>query len=1023
MKNQTTKSRLLATSIFAGLVSSCFALPTMAQEVEPEEDLITIAEESDEDVALQQRIVVTGSRLNRTEFTSASPLKVLNIDESLAAGLVDTASIVQRTSVAGGTQFDNTFTGQVTDSGPGSSTVSLRGLDAERTLILSNGRRLAPAGVQGSPTRPDLNLIPLGMIERVDILTEGASSIYGADAVAGVINFITKKDFEGVEIDTFFSEPEAGGGAERRISLATGLSGDKGNFSFGLEFYNRDEVRRGERDYAYCTRDIELNPTTGERREVCRQGNFSNMFLDLNFNTFGFDFDNIGPESRFVFLPASTATTVHTDDFAYSLNYNSNATNDEFALAQGITRYSFYSTGEYELDTLGDANLYFEGLYANRSQEFFTGGSQAFPTIPCDNVFLQRNADTAAICETAPLGSILWLPRLVDQSGPFIVDVATSRGVLGMNGNLESIIPTGKYQFGSDNFGINLGNWTYDLWASYDRNVGINRQTAINSDRLAAAVLTTQEDANGNVTCGFDGRNQDFFGGLPADDCVPIDITAPSVFLEGVLSDEEFDYVAGLSQTTTTIEQQMLQGSISGDLFTVPAGVVPISLAFEYRKDSIETLNDFLITAGAATNGGVEGNTIGETSLFEVFAETEIPILKGQPFAEDLYVNLSTRWTEEENFGALWTYRLQGVYSPTDWLTTRASFGTTYRAPNLREQFLAGQQSFVSAFIDPCISGNFEDLTDPADIARIGRNCELQGADTATLGAGGATSIPQITGGTTALQAETSEGLSAGFSFEQPWFDTFDLSIAVNYFNIEIENSIEEPSAGFIINECINESTELNSPFCSLIERESSTDPEFNFISNIDASFVNVGLIETDGVDFDVLYEQDFPLFGNELTFSTNLSASYIMKNKRDLFDTVESFDGRPYLPHWRGDVQAQLGYRDFTFSWNANYIGQTTDDDIDTIRANDVLDQNGNVFFAAGFRDVEETDSYIQHDISLLYEWDTWAIVAGVRNVFDKEPYLVDDAEGYLTSANVVLGQGYDIYGRTGFIRINKEF
>jgi iron complex outermembrane receptor protein len=155
------------------------------------------------------------------------------------------------------------------------------------------------------------------------------------------------------------------------------------------------------------------------------------------------------------------------------------------------------------------------------------------------------------------------------------------------------------------------------------------------------------------------------------------------------------------------------------------------------------------------------------------------------------------------------------------------------------------------------------------------------------------------------------------------------------------------------------------------------------------------------------------------------------MSNKRDLFDSVESFDGRPYLPHWRGDLQTQLGYRDFTLNWNANYIGKNGVDNPDGVRANDIIDPNGiiipqvgdpSVVFAAGFRDVDSVDEYITHDISIGYDADTWSALIGVRNVADEQPPLVD-GRGYFTSANVVLGGGYDVYGRSVFARFSKAF
>ena len=792
--NILDKARLLQTSILSTIILGIGGV-TYAQDapinVEPEqiqeEDLF----ESDGD-----EVIVTGSRLKRNEFTSASPLKVLNIEESLAAGVVDTASIIQRTSIAGGTQFDNTFTGQVTDSGPGSATVSLRGLDAERTLVLANGRRLAPAGVRGAPTRPDLNLIPLASIERVDVLADGASSVYGADAVAGVINIITKKDFEGLEVDAFASIPEADGGEEIRISAATGVSNDRGNIGFGFEFYKRQEVLRGQRDFTPCIRDIEINPETGERNELCTNGNFSNQFLDpLNvifgdrtgdglgqdFGIFGFDFAN---GSGFTQVPANNQPGAPGpaigSDFPFTDQFNANASSDSFQLSQPITRYSAFTNGEYDLQFAGNAQFYFEGLYSTRSQEIFTGSSQVFPTVPCSNPFIaadpvlsQAPGCLDPLAQQFGLDSLIFLPRLDAQSGPINLDVTSTRGVAGIKGDLEYLIPTGKFKTGGEKFGFSLEDWTYDLWGSIDVNQGIDRQRVFNDERLFASLVTAEADADGNITCGIDGLDGDLFGFISAETCVPIDVTDPNLFLTGQLPQDALDFVSGNSLTTTTVNQQIIGGSISGQLAYLPAGKVPFVAGFEYREDDIETLNDFTITSGANTSGRTEGDTIGGTNLLEAFFETEIPLLKGQTLAEELTLTGAARWSEEANFGALWTYRVQGIYRPVEWLTGRGSFGTTYRAPNLREQFLASQVSFAGAFSDPCIVSNFNAIVDPAEQARVRANCELQGADPDNLGAGGATGIPVVTGGTTVLNAETSEAITAGFVIEQPWFDDF----------------------------------------------------------------------------------------------------------------------------------------------------------------------------------------------------------------------------------------------------------
>ena len=1091
------KSRLFQTTILGGLLLA--AAPAYAQ-VTPDvpgttgpniDEVIELADDDDDGLleADEDTIVVTGSRLRRDEFTSASPLKVLNIEESIQAGVVDVASIVQRSSVASGTQFDNTFTGFVTDSGPGAATVNLRGLDAERSLILLNGRRLAPAGVQGAPTRPDLNLIPINMLERTDILTEGASAIYGADAVAGVVNFITRTDFDGLELDVFSLASDAGGGGEFRASAVTGISNDRGSFGIGAEFFSRDRIKRGQRDFTPCIRDIEVNPETGERREICVNGNFSNMFLDpiaplfgrdipgdgrgTDFGIIGFDYEN---GSGFTFIPTNNQAGgpgVFTDpltgapvidagigsDWLYDNRYNANETSDQLDLLQGQERYSLFANGSYDLQTLGNAEVFAEVLYGNRSQNIFSGAPQIFPSVSCNNPFIQADPtlSSTVICQepfnsflagiNGGLNQLIVLPRVQEAFGAIDVDVTLTRGVVGITGDLESVIPTGRFQAGGENFGFNLGNWRYDGYASYDRNRGLTRQSALNEERLQLSLQTAVRNADGSVSCGLDVP-PDLFGFISDGPCVPLDITDPVLYLENRLPDDAAAYLAGAEVTTTTIEQSVFGGSIGGDLAYVPAGTVPFLIGAEFRRDELTSENSFLLTSGAGT-GREEVSFDAGTEFLEVFMETEVPILKGAPLAEELTLTGAARWTEEQQFGALWTYRLQGIYRPVDWITTSLSYGTTYRAPNLREQALPGQTSNIGAFVEPCVNAVFTGL-DPDIQPLVRENCRLQGADVDSLGVGGAVTVPVTVTGNPNVDAETSESIYFKFVAEQPWFDSFDLSVSLGYFELEIEDSVEEPNAAQIIFACLADEDfpNLSSPFCDLIERNSSSDPGRNFISNVNGQFRNLGVVRTDGLDFDVRYSQDFAIGSDELTLTSQLSGTNVFSDRAAFFpgDPLQGRDGRPNRPNLRGDLFTQLAFNDFALNHTVRYIGKTMDDDIDGLRtllADDELvrrgdgsivitnDQRligtdfrtGEVLFAAGFRDVEETDEQFLHDLSLGYTSDTWSLLLGVRNVFDKEPPLVDEGEGYFTSANAVLGGGYDVRGRSFFGRIAKRF
>ena len=231
------------------LVLALFASPTWAQSDEDDatdQDEDELATEESADLG---KITVTGSRLQRETYTSIQPLQIITAEGSREAGLVDATDILQQSTAAGGQQIDLTFSGFVLDNGPGAATLSLRGLGANRTLLLLNGRRLAPAGVEGAPTSPDLGLIPGSMVLRYEILLDGASSVYGSDAVAGVTNVIMRKDYDGFEIDGYYNMRDQGGGDSYTINAAYGKNYDRGFFGIGAEYFKADPQRLRDSDW------------------------------------------------------------------------------------------------------------------------------------------------------------------------------------------------------------------------------------------------------------------------------------------------------------------------------------------------------------------------------------------------------------------------------------------------------------------------------------------------------------------------------------------------------------------------------------------------------------------------------------------------------------------------------------------------------------------------------------------------------------------------------------------------------
>ena len=260
------RKKLLAMTSVIALVTAGLGMPALAQDNPDEVDVVD--EEDDADDGDGDTVVVTGSRVRRDTFTSISPLQVISADDSLEVGLIDPSQILQSSEAAAGQQVDSTFAGLVLDNGPGSETVNLRGLGANRTLLLINGRRMSPAGVEGAPFAPSLNLVPGSLVDRYDLLLDGASSIYGSDAVAGVGNIILRKDFEGLEIQASGDYPTMGAGRDYTLSAAWGKNSDRGFFGFGAEYDFQEEVKNSDRDFlSGCEQDYEVTES-GEVRNV-----------------------------------------------------------------------------------------------------------------------------------------------------------------------------------------------------------------------------------------------------------------------------------------------------------------------------------------------------------------------------------------------------------------------------------------------------------------------------------------------------------------------------------------------------------------------------------------------------------------------------------------------------------------------------------------------------------------------------------------------------------------------------------
>jgi iron complex outermembrane recepter protein len=1083
----------------------------LAQD-EDEETAAAIAEaaaEDQEEERAAEEIVVTGSRIKRDTYSSIAPLQVITGQMSREAGLIDPATILQESSAGGGQQIDLTFQGFVLDNGPGSTTIDLRGLGAGRTLVLIDGRRAAPAGVEGAPFAVDLSLVPASLVQQYDVLLDGASSVYGSDAVAGVTNIILRKDFDGLELESFTTSPDQSGGLQNTVSVAYGKNFDRGFIGIGVEFEDQEEVLLSERSWsAECVKHVEIDQNGAIRTlDLWRKELFG--WRDENCNTSGGQSRNaarfimpggiLGPGSLY-YTPGFSNSGVpnfSAEDLTFT-NSGLDGDGDGLTDIQSLADYSgsaiggdtgqlfpdFQSLsvmayGEYTFD--GEMNLtpFFEIQYNERDVFSDTGQTaQFFPVVPGGNPFnicnptgvqgvdcglavdsfwANPNVIAAYQAETGltplqdgitPNGAIgpaatrlVW--RIRDDRNTTAVDVSQTRFVAGLRGDLPNFNP------GS------LEDWSFEIAMIAAKSKGKSSRLGIREDRYDLAVGWTgafiEDPANpGTYLCGEDANGD----GVPdgTDGCVPYNMYAPSNFGSGpgnhvgdTATQAERDWLFDTRDFDTDYEQLVISAYATGELFQMPAGAVLGVVGFEYRDDKIDSIPDDVARDGLFFGFFADGGAVGEKFTREYYGEVELPLLANMTMARELNFNASARYTEDEFYGSDTTYSGKLGWRPVDSLLLRGTYGTSFRAPNLRENFLLSQTGFSTLF-DPC--GIPEVAWDassqsyiPANETRepeVLANCAANGADPTAVfyGSLGSYSVEVASGGATDLVAETSDSISYGFVFDQPWFESFDLTFGWTYYEIDISNSIIEPGSSFIINDCYGSPVSQPSVFCSRISRDPGSAQGVNAMSLIDRGFINRDELYASGVDINVAYDQSVTLFGRPFDLSLDLTLNHPKEVSSTLIDTdgtrdTDTFQGEFGFPDWRGQLALRVDFSDYRLTWQTRYLSDVEQDVAGIDEFNDIFGSaaagrsdtcGGPALGDVLCRDVGFADDYYNHAVSLYYYGDVWTIGGGIRNVFEEKPPMVDTTEVQAVR-NSPIGYGYDLNGRTYFLNVAASF
>ena len=935
-----------------------------------------------------EEIVVTGSRLRRSrDLVSISPVQTIDLESIQSSGNVTLESTLNRYPQL---RPDNTSTTNQS-GGAGVLSADLRGLGAVRTLVLVDGRRFVPADVTGLA---DLATIPDMLIDRVEVVTGGASAVYGSDAIAGAVNFVLRDDFEGVEVRAQYGETKRGDGENYKIDLLFGVnSGDgRGNITTAVSYTERDPVFFGDRAFS-------RQPLLANSEGVLLPfgvGTIPGGLIGISQADLatiqGVDLTNAdgscpGPVQGVRFEDGSIPQPFcrPVDQFNYAPpNF----------LLRPLERWQITTLANYDL--ADDITAYGQFFYTKKVNAYQMAPVALNPASPGQEpgTLVIPNADTNPLFPE-PLRDFFAVNRDFfdpEGTGTFTVrQVAWQPAELGprfVQTRSESFMVTGGLR-GELDFGDN--RWGWDTFYQFSESeVDFDQQNLLSRSRLQLGLEV--EVVDGEPRC--------VAGNLL--NCVPLNI-----FGTDALTDEMVDFLRVSGGREDRFTRQVAGASMAGDLFALPAGPVAAAFGVEWRKEDFITVPSDSALAGdlgAATRPVING---GDFRIFEVFGETRLPIVEDLPGMRSVAVELALRYSDYSTIGGVTTWKTALDWQFSESVRGRASFSRAIRAPNLNELFAAESSGFVGG-VDPCVSDN-----NPSEAQKD--LCVAQGVPPAlrdTLQVGASQGFTVISGGNPDLVEEEADTLTVGAVFVPERMP--QLSFAVDYFDIEVEEAVTQVGAQALVNSCF-QTLDPGSAACQSISRLTSGN-----ISQVRAPLLNVATRKARGFDFQVNYAFDelpsyLALPGRTANLDLSLALTRQIEQSSQTLPgdpTVEcagfyggpcSSDARRITPDLRALVRASWRSGPLNVAVEMTHIG-----DLD-LHPDAFPNENGTL------------GSRAYWDLSAGFELrENIRFFGGVNNVFDKQPPVLGFRAGGDHSTNPQL---FDPLGRRYFVGVNVGF
>jgi len=972
MRSQTSSLALSIHSIlFAGVTVGLASMPTQGNTQPAEEE----AREFD-------RVQVTGSRIRRIDTEGPSPVLTIDREAIDRTSHTRVGEILQDLTSSG--SAINTAFNSPDSGGDGGVRVSLRNLEPERTLVLVNGRRwvngTTQAGVSGSA---DLSTIPLAVVDRIDVLKGGASSVYGSDAIAGVINIIMRDDFEGMSVSAQYGEWDDGDGEDTSVSVTMGHSTDRGNLVFNLSRTEQKAIMAADRKITRVPQwgaDV-FGGAISRGSSATPEGRF--FFTDPNTG-----------ETRDLTLRDAGPADPNNPDANDFRPFDPTRDTYNFApdnfLQIPLDQDSAYVQGSYDISD--NVTFFAEALYNNKetfqlqaSAPLFLGSAGILPLdvgVSADNPFNPFGFDLD------PMDNLVIIGRRFIEAGTrdYLSNVDTWRMVTGLEGDFT--------------VGNRLFQW--DVSNMYTQSVRTQRtENLVNHDNLRQALGPVAD-------C--------------TDPCVPFNIfggqagTGDAPGSGGSITPEMVDFVTFTAVEKNEQTMNSFLANISGDITDLPAGPLAFAAGFESRREFAADTPDSLSAAGsgaASVSGGQRAPTSGRLNMQAVYGELSVPLLAGREFAELLEVNLSIRNSDYEAFGSETTSRVSGLWRPVENLLIRGTYSEGFRAPGVQDLF-GGQGVVDPQLDDPC-----SDFLNTGVSQEVIDNCVDQGVPAD----GSYTQLnPQIrvtTGGNPELGPETSESTSIGFVYSPEWAD--GLNISMDYYDIDVENTITSIGAQSILDACAN-----SLRLCDFIERSGSGEVSFLLDSN-----VNIGRTQVSGVDLNVSYVFPETPYGN---FRADLQASYLESFKETVPDFSDPdapaetrelsgrlISGQPdrSFPEWKSRLNVGWDHSNWAAVWTLDftdgYVENCSDgfqpsfSDFGLCSDPDHPDGARNRLGSTTYHDVQLSYFFDQRDIT---------ISGGIDNLFDKTPPVSTSA-----FANSFDATQHRIPGQFAYVRLTADF